>query len=66
MEGPVWGKISSLINKPRSLGLRYCDDPKAFIEYSNDKDDIFENIDEYNPTKKQNIDCVWWCNCWYA
>ena len=28
---------------------------KAFIEYSNDMDDIYKNIEEYNPNKKQKI-----------
>ena len=30
----------------------YFNDSKAFIEYSNDIDDIYKNIEEYNPTKK--------------
>ena len=28
---------------------------KAFIEYSNDMDDIYKNIEECNPNKKQKI-----------
>ena len=28
---------------------------KAFIEYSNDMDDVSKNIEEYNPNKKQKI-----------
>ena len=44
-----------LINKRESTGLKYLNDPKAFIEYSNDMDDIYENIEEYNPNKKQKI-----------
>ena len=28
---------------------------KGFIEYVNDMDDIYKNIEEYNPDKKQNI-----------
>ena len=28
---------------------------KAFIEYSNDMDDIYINIEEYNPNKKRKI-----------
>ena len=28
---------------------------KGFIEYVNDMDDIYKNIEEYNPNKKQNI-----------
>ena len=30
-------------------------DSKAFIEYLNDTDDIYENIKEYNPHKKSKI-----------
>ena len=28
---------------------------KGFIEYVNDMDDIYKNIEEYNPNKKRNI-----------
>ena len=28
---------------------------KRFIEYSNDIDDIYKNIEEYNPNKKRKI-----------
>ena len=28
---------------------------KAFIEYSNDMDDVYKNIEEYNPNKKRKI-----------
>ena len=28
---------------------------KRFIEYSNDMDDIYKNIEEYNPNKKRKI-----------
>ena len=38
-------KYQALINKRESAGLKHCNDPKAFIEYSNDMDDIYENID---------------------
>ena len=37
-----------LINKRESTGLKYLNDSKAFIEYSNDMDDIYKNIEEYN------------------
>ena len=30
-------------------------DSKAFIEYLNDKDDIYKNTEEYNPNKKHKI-----------
>ena len=28
---------------------------KAFIEYSNDLDDIYKNIEEYSPNKKRKV-----------
>ena len=30
-------------------------DPKAFIEYSNDMQDVYENIEEYNIGKKRKM-----------
>ena len=30
-------------------------DSKDFVEYLNDMDDIYKNIEEYNPNKKQKI-----------
>ena len=30
-------------------------DSKAYIEYSNDMDDAYENIEECNPNKKHKI-----------
>ena len=44
-----------LINKKKIAGLNYLNDSKAFIEYSNDVDDIFKNIKEQNPNKRQKI-----------
>ena len=44
-----------LINKRESKGLKYLNDSKAFIEYSNDIDDIYKNIEEYNSNKKHKI-----------
>ena len=35
--------------------LNYFSDSKAFIEYSNDMDDIYKNIEEYNPNKKRRL-----------
>ena len=34
------------MNKRESTGLKYLNDFKAFIEYSNDLDDIDKNIEE--------------------
>ena len=42
-----------LINKRERTSLKYLDDSKAFIEYSNDMDDIHKNIKEHIPNKKR-------------
>ena len=41
------GKYQFLINKRESVGLKHFNDPKAYIEYSNDMQDVYKNIDEY-------------------
>ena len=35
------------------MGLDHFNDPKAFIEYSNDMQDVYKNIEEYNLGKKR-------------
>ena len=35
--------------------LKQLSDSKAFFEHSNDMDEIYENIEEYNPNKKYKI-----------
>ena len=46
-------KYQFLINKRESTGLKHFNDPKAFIEYSNDMHNVYENIDEYNTDKER-------------
>ena len=48
-------KCQFLINKRKSTGLRYFNDPNAFIEYSNDMHDVYKNINHYNPNKENKI-----------
>ena len=43
------------MNKRGSAGLKNFNDPKAFIEYSNDMQDVYKNIDECNADKKPKI-----------
>ena len=44
-----------LINNGESVDLNHFSDPKAFTEGSNDMDDVYENIDKYNPNEKCKI-----------
>ena len=41
--------------KRERTGLKYLDDSKPFIESSNDMDDIYQKVEEYNPNKKRKI-----------
>ena len=36
----------------KSIDLKCLNDSKAFIEYSNNMDDIYKKIKYYNPIKK--------------
>ena len=52
---PYEDKYQFLINKRESIGLKHFNDPKAFIEYSNDMHDVYKNINNYNPDKEKKI-----------
>ena len=48
-------KYQYLINKREEVGLDHFNDPKVFIEYSNDMQDVYENIEDYNLGKEGKI-----------
>ena len=52
---PCESKYQYLFNKREGVGINHFDDPKAFIEYSNDMHDVYKNIDDYNPDKENKI-----------
>ena len=52
---PYESKYQYLINKREKVGLNHYDDTKAFIEYSNDMQVVYKNIEEYNPGKKRKV-----------
>ena len=52
---PYEAKYQFLINKRERTGLKHFNYPKAFIEYSNDMQDVYKNIDEYNVDKERKI-----------
>ena len=43
---PYEAKYQSLISKQESTGLKHFNDSKAFIEYSDDMDNIYKSIEE--------------------
>ena len=45
---PYEPKYQHLSNRREKVGLDHFNDPKAFIEYSNDMQDVYKNIEEHN------------------
>ena len=52
---PYEEKYQYLINKREKVGLDHFNDLKAFIEYSNDMQDVYKNIEDYNLRKKRKV-----------
>ena len=48
-------KYQYLVNIRAKVGLKRFNDPKAFIEYSNDMCNVYRNINYYNPDKENKI-----------
>ena len=48
-------KYEYLIKNRENSGIKHVNDSKVFIEYSNTMDDVYENIDDYNPSRKRKI-----------
>ena len=46
-------KYQFLIEKRENIGIKYFNDPNAFIKFSNTMDDVYENIDDYNLSRKR-------------
>ena len=52
---PYEAKYQYLINKREGVGIDHFNNPKAFIEYSNDMRDVYKNINYYNPDKENKL-----------
>ena len=48
-------KFKFLIKKREDAGIKDLNDSKAFIECSNAMDDVYENINDYTPSRKIKI-----------
>ena len=46
-------KYEFLIKKREDAGIKCLNDPNAFIECENTMDDVYENIGNYNPSRKR-------------
>ena len=52
---PYEARYQYLIKKREGVGVDHFNDPKTFIEYSNNMHDVYKNIDKYNPDKENKI-----------
>ena len=52
---PYEAKYQYLINKREGVGINHFKDLKAFIEYSNDMNNVYRNVNYYNPDKENKI-----------
>ena len=52
---PCEAKYEYLIKKRENNYPEKLKDPKDFIEYSNNIEDVYQNIEDYNPIGKSNV-----------
>ena len=48
-------KYEFLFKRPKDVETNHSADPNAFIECSNAMDEVYQNIDDYNPGRKRKI-----------
>ena len=48
-------KYEYLINKREQAGIKNLDDPHAFIEYSDDMNDVLDDINNYNKNRDKKV-----------
>ena len=48
-------KYEYLIKNRKNTGIKDLNNGNAFIEYSSTMDDVYKNIDDYNPNRKRKI-----------
>ena len=51
-------KHEYLINKREQAAIKNLNDPHAFIEYSNDMDDVLDDINNYNKNRDKKVSIV--------
>ena len=48
-------KYEFLVKRCEDAGTKHLNDPNTFIECSNTMDDVYENIDDYKPSRKMEV-----------
>ena len=52
---PYEAKYQYFINKHEKVGLSHYDDREAFMEYSNDMQDVYKTSEDYNPRMNRKV-----------
>ena len=55
VKDPLESKYQLLINGREKVGIRNLKNPKPCIDYSQTIDDVYENLEDYNPTNKRRV-----------
>ena len=50
-------KYEHLIKKREDARIKHVNNPNAFIKCSSTMDDLYENINIYNPIRKRRLNC---------
>ena len=58
VKDPFESKYQLLINGREKVGIKTLNDLKAFIDYSQTIDHVYENLEEYNLAKKRRVQIV--------
>ena len=51
-------KYEFLIKNCENVGIKHVNNLKAFTKCSNTMDDVYEDIDDYNPSRKRKISTI--------
>ena len=60
IKDPFKSKYQLLFNGREKVGIKTLN-PKAFIDYIQAIDNVYENLEDYNPTKKRRVLIVFDC-----
>ena len=55
VKDPLKSKYQFLINGRKNVWIKKLKNPKTFIEYAQTIDDVYENLEDYNPMKKRKV-----------
>ena len=55
VKDPFKSKYQLRINGREKVAIKTLNNPNAFIDYSQTIDYVYENLEDYNPTKKRRV-----------